>query len=244
MATVPLIASRKEQRAVIRFFWAKGLKPSLILAEMQPVYGKKCFTRSAIERWCDKYSRGRESLIDKKRPGRKVVATNNGNVNKIDAFIRSDRRVSISDIVLFTGISRGSVHKVVQDNLKFRKVSARWVPRQLKPEQQAIRMITSLNNLQRYNDEGEAMLDRIVTGDETWVHHYQPESKQASMQWKHKDSPTPTKFKVLPSAGKVMATVFWDMKGVLLIEFQEHGRSVTAASYCSLLERLKAAIKN
>ena len=64
------------------------------------------------------------------------------------------------------------------------------------------------------------------------------------MQWKHKDSPTPTKFKVFPSAGKLMATVFWDMKGVLLVEFQEHGRTVTAASYCSLLKRLKAAIKN
>lgn len=244
MARVPLIASRKEQRAVIRFFWAKGLKPTEILTEMQPVYGQKCFTRSIIHRWCDKFCRGRRSLVDEKRPGRQVVATNNDIANKIDAFIRSDRRVSISDIVLFTGISRGSVHKVVQDNLKFRKVSARWVPRQLKPEQQAIRMTTSLDNLQRYNDEGEAMLERIVTGDETWVHHYQPESKQASMQWKHKDSPTPTKFRVVPSAGKVMATVFWDMKGVLLIEFQERGRSVTAASYCSLLERLKTAIKN
>jgi [histone H3]-lysine36 N-dimethyltransferase SETMAR len=105
-------------------------------------------------------------------------------------------------------------------------------------------MIMSLDNLQRYNEEGEGMLERIVTGDETWVHHYQPESKQASMQWKHKDSPTPTKFKVVPSAGKVMATMFWDMKGLLLVEYQEHGRTVTAASYCSLLERLKAAIKN
>jgi histone-lysine N-methyltransferase SETMAR len=244
MTTVSLIASRKEQRAVIRFFWAKGLKPTQILTEMLPVYGQKCVPRSTIHRWCDKFARGRRSLVDEKRSGRPVVATNNDAVTKVDAFIRSDRRVSISDIVLYTGISRGSVQRVVQQNLKFRKVSARWVPRQLKPEQQATRMITSLENLQRYNDGGEAMLARLVTGDETWVHHYQPETKRASMQWKHLDSPTPTKFRVLPSAGKVMATVFWDMKGVLLIEFQERGRSVTAASYCSLLERLKTAIRN
>ena len=69
-------------------------------------------------------------------------------------------------------------------------------------------MMTSLDNLQRYKTEGEAMLERIVTGDEIWVHHYQPESKQASRQWKHKESPTPTKFKVVPSASKVMITVF------------------------------------
>ena len=52
-------------------------------------------------------------------------------------------------------------------------MSARWVPKQLKPEQQAMPMMTSLDNLQRYKIEGKAMLERIVTGDETWVHHYQ-----------------------------------------------------------------------
>ena len=60
-------------------------------------------------------------------------------------------------------------------------------------------MSMSLDNLQRYNEEGVEMLERIVTGDKNWVRYYQPESKLASMQWKHKDSPTLTKFKVLQS---------------------------------------------
>ena len=61
----------------------------------------------------------------------------------------------------------------------------------------------------------------------------------------NKESPTLTKFKIVPSASKVtvMATVFWDMRGVLLVKFQEHGRTVNASSYCSLLERLKTAIR-
>ena len=44
----------------------------------------------------------------------------------------------------------------------------------------------SHHNLQRYKTEGQAMLERIVTGDEAWVHHYQPETKQASRQWKQR----------------------------------------------------------
>ena len=68
--------------------------------------------------------------------------------------------------------------------------------------------------------------------------------KQASKQRNQKESPTPTKFKVLLSARKVMATMFWNMKGVLLVEFQEQGRTVNAASYCSLLEWLQTAIRN
>jgi hypothetical protein len=45
-------------------------------------------------------------------------------------------------------------------------------------------MDLSLQRLLQYADEGEDMLNRIVTGDQSWMHHYEPESKRASMQWK------------------------------------------------------------
>jgi hypothetical protein len=86
----------------------------------------------------------------------------------------------------------------------------------------------SLKHLLRYTVEGEDMLNRIVPGDESWVHHYHPESKRASMQWKHPSSPSHStkKFKVTPSAGKVMSTVFWQSNGMLLAHFQKRGENV------------------
>ena len=87
------------------------------------------------------------------------------------------------------------------------------------------------------------MLSWIVTGDESWVHHYKPETKRASMQWKHPTSPAHKKFKVTPSAGKVMLTVFWVCRGVLLTEFQQRDHTVTSASYCTILTKLRAAIR-
>jgi hypothetical protein len=53
-------------------------------------------------------------------------------------------------------------------------------------------------------------------GDETWIHHYEPETKRQSMEWHHPTSPWRKKFKVTPSAGKVMATIFSDAEGVIL----------------------------
>jgi len=47
-------------------------------------------------------------------------------------------------------------------------------------------------------------VQRIVTGDETWVHHYEPASKCQSMWWKHTSSPRTKKFTSVPYAGKVM----------------------------------------
>jgi len=39
MATLPLKASRKEQRSVIHFLWAKRRCTNTIHSEMRPVYG-------------------------------------------------------------------------------------------------------------------------------------------------------------------------------------------------------------
>jgi hypothetical protein len=58
--------------------------------------------------------------------------------------------------------------------------------------------------LNQYEAESDSFLDRIITGDETWCHHYKPESKWQSMEWRHVNSPSKNKFKTLPSAGKVI----------------------------------------
>jgi hypothetical protein len=67
------------------------------------------------------------------------------------------------------------------------------------------------------------------------VHHYKSESKRASMQWKHPSSPSTKKFKVTPSTGKLILTVFSDSQGVLLAHFQRRGENVNSASYCEVL---------
>jgi len=137
-----------------------------------------------------KLARGRESVVDEERPGRHVVATTDAMTVTVGAFEWSDRRVSPSDIVRHTTISRDLVHRIVHDRLEFPKVSARWVPKQLKPEQRAMGMMTSRDNLQCYRTEGETTLQSIVMGDETWIHHRQLETKQASKQWKRKEALT------------------------------------------------------
>ena len=98
--------------------------------------------------------------------------------------------------------------------------------------------------MKRYNNEGEAFLSRIVTGDESWVHHYSPETKRQSLEWKHPSSPVKKKFKSQLSAGKVMLTIFWDSKRPILEDFLEKGSTINSASYCDLLaNRLKPAIR-
>ena len=73
--------------------------------------------------------------------------------------------------------------------------------------------------------------------DETWIHHYQSETKKQLKQWKHPMSPTPKKAKVTPSAGKVMAYVLWDAQGVLLVDYLQKGYTINGQYYPDLLNR-------
>jgi len=78
----------------------------------------------------------------------------------------------------------------------------------LSNEIKAERVCISRELLEYFEKEGEDFLKKIITGDETWVHHYDPENKRQSMEYRHKESPQPKKFKTHASAGKVTLTVF------------------------------------
>jgi hypothetical protein len=73
------------------------------------------------------------------------------------------------------GCSHGLAYIIMHDCLKFQKVCVRWVPTKLKDREKLNPMGLSLQPLLQYADEGEDMLNRILTGNESWVHHYQPE---------------------------------------------------------------------
>ena len=64
-----------------------------------------------------------------------------------------------------------------------------------------------------------------------------------SMQWKHRTSPTPKKFRVEKSVGKVMASVFWDEKGLMLLKFMPQKTTITGQTYANTITALREAIK-
>ena len=128
----------------------------------------------------------------------------------------SDRRIKVEEIANALHISHGSVSTILQDCLGMRKLTAHWVPKSLSDKQMATRASVCSALLKRFSSKEDDFLSRLVTVDETWVHYYEPENKAQSRQWVEPGSPRPKKFKTQPSAGMVMATVFWDAQGVIM----------------------------
>lgn len=159
-------------------------------------------------------------------------------LERADTLIRGDRRITIKHLAAQLDVSVGSADTLVHQ-LEYSKVCSRWVPRRLTDDHKDQRRTICAELLARYEADGDNFLSNIVTGDETWIHHFEAETKRQSMEWHHTNSPSKKKFKAVPSAGKVMATVFWDSEGVILFDVLPHGGTINSEVYCATLRKLK-----
>jgi hypothetical protein len=74
----------------------------------------------------------------------------------------------------------------LKEELGYRKLCACWVPKILTNEHKTKWMGSTLKFLTCHAQEGDGFLDSNEAGDETWVFHRTPESKQQSLRCKEK----------------------------------------------------------
>ena len=181
-------------------------------------------------------------MHDDPQSGRPSVV-NEDLVRAVEEKIRENRRFTITSLSShFSQISQSLLHEIVSDKFKFRKLCAGWAPKMLMKNTK--RQASALNFLTRYSEEGDNFLRHVVTGDETWVLYATPELKQQSMEWRHTSLPTKTKFKQTTSTQKIMCTVFWVRKGVLLVDFLPQGSTINAGVFCDTLQKLRCVNQN
>jgi hypothetical protein len=90
---------------------------------------------------------------DDKRSGHPSVVTPDL-VQQNEVKIHENRRFTITDLAeFFPNVSRKTVHRIVAENLHFRKLCARWVPKNLTPEHKTKRMGSALSFLERYEKD-------------------------------------------------------------------------------------------
>jgi len=154
-----------------------------------------------------------------------------------------DRRISAKSTDEQLGLSRERVGFIIHEDLDMRKLSAKWVPKCLNANEKRQRCQSSEQYLEFFRLDPNGFLSRLVTMYETWLYHYDPETKQQSIEWRHSGSHRPEKFRLQKSAGKFLASIFWDQDGILLINCLLNGQTMNAECYSSLLVQLKDILK-
>jgi len=137
------------------------------------------------------------------RSGRPQTARNAAVVERVENVVRGDRRLTVREIAEEVGISKDSAHEILRADLNMHRVAAKFVPKLLSAEQKELRVEVAQDLLDTTSTDPE-FLNTVITGDETWVYGYDPETKAQSSQWKHPESPRPKKARQVQSKIKVM----------------------------------------
>ena len=103
-----------------------------------------------------------------------------------------DRRVSIETISAQFDVSVGTAHTIIIEELKMRKICAKFAPMVLREYQKEKLCHDSREMVELINSD-PAVLDALVTRDESWIYCCDPETRRQSSQGKHAVTPRPKK---------------------------------------------------
>ncbi|KAG5347244.1 SETMR methyltransferase, partial [Acromyrmex charruanus] len=197
--------SRENFRAIF-YDYKCNLTPKQCIDRLHLAFGDEAPSNRTVYNWFAEFHRGRTFLCDEFREGRpstSVVAT-----NVVHKMIERDRHMTYREIQTSLGIDVKTIHTILHDHLSVRKLCSRWISHNLTEAQKQARVKWSKEMLKKFNRDRSNLIYNIVTGDETWIYSYKPESKQQSTVWVFQNEP-----KFVHSATKQMIACFFSYTG-------------------------------
>ena len=95
--------------------------------------------------------------------------------------MRSDRRLTIREMSHELNLSFYSVQSILTKDLTMQRVSAKFILKFLSDEQKQSRLQVAQELINRSENDPD-LLNRVITGDGSWVYGYNPETKAQSSQ--------------------------------------------------------------
>ena len=123
-----------------------------------------------------------------------------------------------------------------------RKVCARMVPRLLDDDQKERHLQVCQDIIERLQTEPD-LLRKVISGDETRIFEYDPETKRQRCQWKSPTSPRPKKAIESKSKVKVMLIMFFHVRGIVHNEFLTQGQTIKQQVCKEILRRLLRSVR-
>ncbi|XP_076043720.1 protein GVQW3-like [Oratosquilla oratoria] len=100
-----------------------------------------------IKEWYNRFKDGLTSMQSKTRYGRSSTSRNEIVVNQLRTRVMQNRRI-IRELTDKVGVSIGSVHSIMREDLGFWRISAKFVPKLLAIEEKQLRLETAQDILE------------------------------------------------------------------------------------------------
>ena len=177
-------------------------------------------------------------MRDVERCGRSKEVNTSELIGQIKNFMDKDRRVSIETIIAQFDVNVGTVHTIIREELKMWKICAKFVQRMLREDQKERRRLDSRVMVELINSD-PAVLDALVTCDESWIYCYDPETKRQSSQWKHPSYPRPKKARQSKSTNILLMIPFFDSTGTIHMHWISAGQTINKEYYIEVLREFR-----
>lgn len=223
--------NREQIRAIIYYEWIDAKDASVIHGRITQRLGENAVAKATITYWMREFRRGRRSFEDEPRSGRPTTSTTDENVDIVRQLLQANRRITYDELERETKISRGSLQTILNDKLGVQKKMCCFVPHKLTAEQKKMRVDICRENLKMWKNYGMRRINRIITGDETYVHFYDALTRFESKIWVFEDEDPPQVVKRSRTVGKVLYAVFFSSTGLVQAVKLEGQKSVTALWY-------------
>ena len=220
--------STRDYQAYFKTGVSLGKSAAEILGNLRAASPSSAPSSAIVYCWVKHFSSGNSTVEDSRG---KFKPPTDKTVDLVKELVDEDPRVAIRYIAESLRLSSGSVWHILRHKLGYRKVCARWVPHILTPENEGVRVQYAQQLLRGYDGCDQMCLDEIVTGDEIWVHFYEPERKAGNKPWVPKGGSPPQIARRQTSKKKVLCTVFFDTSDVVLQKPYEQGKSITGQYY-------------
>ena len=189
------IGTKEGKRALICFLWAEGVPGAEMHRRMSVQYGNSVVSQQIVYKWVKRFRNGRTSAKHEEGTRHLSRSITDANTEQVCGMILQNRQVTIDEVAHQMEINHASAYAVTHNSVAFHKVSA-WCVAKLLTELHQHKLLDICKLLLVHCvAEGDHFLERIITRDETWIHHYELESKRQSMEWTHPHLPTKRKFK-------------------------------------------------
>ena len=204
----------------------------------QTAFGASCMNRASVFEWHKRFKEGREPVRDDERCGRSKEVRTPELIGQIKNFMDKNRCVSIETTSAQFDVSVGTVHTIIRKELKIQKICAKFVPRVLREDQKERHCHDSREMVELIKSD-PAVLDALVTCNESWIYCYDPETKRQSSQWKYAGSPRLKEARQSKSTHKLLMIPFFDSTGMIYMHSVPTGQTVNKEYYVEVLREFR-----
>ena len=226
---------RIDIRKLIKYCYSRQLSTTNARLELCTTHGSEFVSLSTVQRWYKKFREGEGGVEDAPRSGRPLKDVDDRIAEQLIVNKRATTREIAGQL--------GECHETVWRHLI--KIGKRylenvWVPYNLSPanRERCVEVCSQLLEMMSINN----FLNQLVTVDEIWI-YWDNQGTFNNKSWRGVgDEPLATTSRTITTK-KHMATVFWDVKGLILMDVLPRNRTINAEYYCEQLDKLVVAIQ-